>query len=111
MTSATAIQAAEPIGPGTRYRWQVGREMYEAGRGAAEAEMAGGLAPARRARGLWAHARRTARTALGTGWPRPLRRTAPGRVPGPVSPGRRKRTRTGGKADEILEIPRTGASP
>ena len=41
MTSATAIQAAEPIGPGARYRWQAGREMYEAGRGAAEAEMAG----------------------------------------------------------------------
>jgi len=40
MTSATAIQAAEPIGPGGRYRWQVGREMYEAGR-PAEAEMAG----------------------------------------------------------------------
>jgi len=108
MTSATAIQAAEPIGPGARYRWQVGREMYEAGCPAA-AEMAGArhqlAAPV--ARGL-THVE-LQETALGTGRPRPLRRTAPGRLPGPVSPGRRKRTRTGGKADEILEIPRTGA--
>ena len=40
MTSAKAIQAAEPTGPGARYRWQAGREMYQAGR-PAEAEMAG----------------------------------------------------------------------
>ena len=109
MTSATAIQAAEPIGPGARYRWQAGREMYEAGRGAAEAEMAGArhqlAAPV--ARGL-THVE-LQETALGTGRPRPLRRTAPGRVPGPVSPGRRKRNPNWRQADEILEIPRTGA--
>jgi len=108
MTSATAIQAAEPIGPGARYRWQAGREMYEAGR-PAEAEMAEArhqlAAPVARGH---THVE-LQETALGTGRPRPLRRTAPGRLPGPVSPGRRKRTRTGGKADEILEIPRTGA--
>ena len=109
MTSAKAIQAAEPIGPGARYRWQVGREMYEAGRGAAEAEMAGAwhqlAAPAARGH---THVELQERR-WGPGGRAPLCRTAPGRVPGPVSPSRRKRTRTGGKADEILEIPRTGA--
>ena len=40
MTPAEAIAAAELAEAESRYRNQVGREMYEAGRRAAEAEMA-----------------------------------------------------------------------
>jgi|SRR5271157_3892176 len=40
MTPAEAIEAAELTEAETRYRNQVGRLMYEAGRRAAEAEMA-----------------------------------------------------------------------
>ncbi|MGH3254823.1 MAG: hypothetical protein ACRDOU_05335 [Streptosporangiaceae bacterium] len=40
MTPAEAIAAAELIEAETRYRWQVGRDMYELGRRAAEAEQA-----------------------------------------------------------------------
>ena len=40
MTPAEAIEAAELAGLETRYRLQFGREMYEAGRQAAEADMA-----------------------------------------------------------------------
>jgi hypothetical protein len=40
VTVDEAIEAAELIEAETRYRWQVGREMYEAGRRAAEAEQA-----------------------------------------------------------------------
>jgi len=40
MTPAEAIATAELIEAETRYRWQVGREMYEVGRRAAEAEQA-----------------------------------------------------------------------
>jgi hypothetical protein len=40
VTPAEAIEAAELAEAETRYRNQLGREMYEAGRQAAEAEMA-----------------------------------------------------------------------
>jgi hypothetical protein len=40
MTPAEAIEAAELVEAEVRYRNQVGREMYQAGRRSAEAEMA-----------------------------------------------------------------------